>query len=76
MADGRFVVNARSVGAEGHGVDVVVTQDSGGALTWAKMAVADQLGVPVVMVRRPGVPPGVAVAASAADAAARLEFLL
>ena len=59
-----------------HGVDVLVTKDSGGALTWAKMAVADQLGVPVVMVRRPGVPPGVAVAASAADAAARLEFLL
>lgn len=30
MADGRFVVNARSVGAEGHGVDVVVSEPNGG----------------------------------------------
>lgn len=52
-----------------YGIDVLVTKDSGGALTWPKMAVATAAGIPVVVVRRPGPPPGVRVAATAADAA-------
>ncbi|GAA3308749.1 hypothetical protein GCM10020295_71590 [Streptomyces cinereospinus] len=37
---------------------MVVTKDSGGAATAAKLTAARELGVPVVIVRRPPLPPG------------------
>jgi precorrin-6A/cobalt-precorrin-6A reductase len=39
-----------------HGVDVVVSKNSGGTTTYGKIAAARSLGVEVVMIRRPALP--------------------
>lgn len=51
-----------------HGVDVVVTKDSGGHLTEAKLTAAREIGIPVVLVRRPPPPDGVDTVATVDDA--------
>ncbi|MFI9503169.1 cobalt-precorrin-6A reductase [Nocardia sp. NPDC052566] len=49
-------------------IDVLVTKDSGGELTEAKLEAARAVGIPVVMIDRPALPAGAAVVAEVADA--------
>lgn len=56
-----------------HGADVLVTKDSGGVYTRPKLDAAEALGIPVVVVRRPGPPPGVQVVTAPEQA---LEWVL
>jgi precorrin-6A/cobalt-precorrin-6A reductase len=56
---GPFTVDGESRLLRHLAVDVVVTKNSGGPLTVAKLAAARDLGLPVVIVDRPPLPPGV-----------------
>lgn len=72
LARGPFTVDEELALMRRHEVDVVVTKDSGGAMTAAKLTAARELGVPVVLVRRPAPPSGVPVVATVAQALAWL----
>jgi len=56
-----------------HRIEVLVTKNSGGTATSAKLAAARRLGLAVVMVARPPPPEGVERVATAAEAMAWLE---
>jgi len=51
-----------------HRIDVLVTKNSGGEMTRAKLDAADALGVAVVMVDRPALPDGVETVCTVDDA--------
>lgn len=68
LARGSFTVEEELALLREHAVDVVVTKDSGGSMTGAKLTAARELGVRVVLVRRPPLPPGVPVVATVEDA--------
>ena len=52
-----------------HRIDALVTKNSGGAMTRAKLDAAATLGLPVVMVARPPLPAGVRTVATVGEAA-------
>ncbi|MFI0723726.1 cobalt-precorrin-6A reductase [Streptomyces sp. NPDC021224] len=67
-ARGPFTPDGERALLRDHGIDVLVTKDSGGPA--AKLTAAREAGIPVLVVRRPPPPPGVP-AVTTARAAAR-----
>ncbi|MCF6737497.1 cobalt-precorrin-6A reductase [Blastococcus sp. KM273129] len=68
LARGPFSVEEELELMRAHAVDVVVTKDSGGPMTAAKLTAARELRLPVVLVRRPALPLGVPVVATVGEA--------
>jgi precorrin-6A/cobalt-precorrin-6A reductase len=73
---GPFTVEGERELLRTYDIDVLVTKDSGGPATAAKLTAARELSLPVVVVRRPPAPQGVAVAPDVAGVLALLGGLL
>ena len=69
---GPFTVEAERRLLREHGIEAIVTKNSGGLATAAKLGAARDLGLPVVMVSRPPLPP----AETATDSDGALRWLL
>jgi precorrin-6A/cobalt-precorrin-6A reductase len=62
LARGPFTVEGETALLHEHRIEALVTKNSGGGATAAKLTAARTLGLPVVMVRRPPAPSGPVVA--------------
>jgi precorrin-6A/cobalt-precorrin-6A reductase len=67
---GPYTVEGESALMREHGVGLLVTKNSGGPMTAAKLRAAHQLAVQVVVVERPPLPPGSAAVTTLAEALA------
>ncbi|MCG7209026.1 cobalt-precorrin-6A reductase [Streptomyces arenae] len=72
LARGPFTVAGETALLCENLIDVLVTKDSGGAATAAKLTAARELGLPVVVVRRPPLPAGVTTVPDPAGVLTRL----
>lgn len=68
LSRGPYPVEGESALLRDHQISLLVTKNSGGSMTAAKLQAARDLGVQVVMVRRPPLPPGSTVAATVPEA--------
>lgn len=69
---GQFTLDGEQALLQQYQIGAVVTKNSGGAATYAKIAAARALKIPVVMIRRPGLPDGKQVP----DVNAAMDWLL
>lgn len=72
LARGPFTLENELTLLRTHRIDVLVTKDSGGTATSPKLTAARDLGLPVIVVRRPPAPEGAAVTGEVGGA---LEWL-
>ncbi|EGX57562.1 cobalt-precorrin-6x reductase [Streptomyces zinciresistens K42] len=72
LARGPFTEPGETALLRAHRIDVLVTKDSGGAATAAKLTAARRLSLPVVVVRRPAPPDGVRTVPDVAGVLERL----
>ncbi|MGW6353623.1 cobalt-precorrin-6A reductase [Streptomyces sp. NPDC055092] len=68
LARGPFTLEGERALLREHRIDVLVTKDAGGEATAAKLVAAREAGIPVIVVRRPAVPEGVAEVGSVGEA--------